>query len=127
LLSKLAANHFGINNEETLISAVYKNNFNIASVAQQVIYAAKKDDEICKKIVDEETDELISHIMAMKEKLNLKILEVCFSGSIIANDNFFSQTLHKKINTRFTDIKIKEPDHQPVTGALFIAKQIAND
>ncbi len=127
LLTKLAANHFGITNEKSLINAVYKNNFDIASIAQHVIYAAKKDDEVCKKIVDEETDELIIHIKTMKEKLNFKILEVCFSGSIIANDNFFSQTLHKKIKNRFKDVIIKEPDHQPVMGAVLIARQFTNN
>jgi len=122
MLSKLVANHFGINNSEGLIKAVYKNNFNIASVAQYVIYAAKKDDEVCRKIVDEETDELIFYILAMKEKLRLKVLEVSFAGSIITNDNYFSQVLRKKIKERFDDVVIKEPEQPPVIGALLIAK-----
>ncbi|MDO8550823.1 MAG: BadF/BadG/BcrA/BcrD ATPase family protein [Ignavibacteria bacterium] len=123
MLSKLVSNHFGINNSEKLINAVYKNNFDIASVAQQVIYAAKKDDEVCKKIVDEETDELISHIRAMKEKLNQEIMEVSFIGSVITNDNFLSQMLNKKIKERFDDVIVKEAEHQPVMGAVFMAKE----
>jgi len=125
MLSKLVENHFGINNSEKLINAVYKNNFDIASIAQQVIYAAKKDDEVCKKIVDEETDELISHISAMKEKLNQEVMEVSFIGSIITNDNFFSQMLNKKIKERFNDVIVKEAEHQPVMGAVFISKELA--
>ena len=134
MLSKLVSNHFGINNSEKLINAVYgspsrlsrdKNNFDIASVAQQVIYAAKKDDEVCKNIVDEETDELISHIRAMKEKLNQEIMEVSFIGSVITNDNFLSQMLNKKIKERFEDVIVKEAEHQPVMGAVFMAKEFA--
>ncbi len=124
MLSKLVANHFKINDSEKLINAVYKNNFDIASVAEQVIYAAKKDDEACQKIVDEETDELISHIRAMKEKLNQNIMEVSFIGSVITNDNFFSQMLNKKIKEGFNDVIIKEPENQPAMGALFIAKEL---
>ena len=126
MLSKLAANHFKINDSEKLINAVYKNNFDIAQVAEQVIYAAKKDDEVCKKIVDEETDELIFHITAMKEKLKQEIMEIAFIGSIITNDNYFSQMLNKKIKERFKDVIVKEAEHQPVMGAVFIAKEIAN-
>ncbi len=124
LLTKLIPSR--IKSEDTLINAVYKDNIDIAAVSQHVIYAAKKDDEVCQKIVDEETDELISHIQSMRVKLNFKILEVCFSGSIIVNNNFFSHTLHKKIKKSFNDVIVKEPDYQPVMGALFIAKQIAN-
>jgi N-acetylglucosamine kinase-like BadF-type ATPase len=123
MLSKLTADHFGINNSEKLINAVYKNNFDIASVAEQVIYAAENDDEVCKKIVNEETDELISHISTMKEKLKQNVLEVSFIGSVITNDNFFSQMLNKKIMESFSDIKVKEAEHQPVMGAVFIAKE----
>lgn len=126
MLSKLVANDFGINTSEKLINAVYKNNFDIASVARQVIYAAKKDDEICKKIVDEETDELILHIKAMKEKLKQEVMEVSFVGSVISNDNYFSRLLNKKIKERFSDIIVKEPDHQPVMGAVIMAKELAN-
>ncbi len=125
MLSKLAANHFKINDSEKLINAVYKNNFDIAQVAEQVIYAAKKDDEVCKKIVDEETDELIFHITAMKEKLKQEIMEIAFIGSIITNDNYFSQMLNKKIKERFKDVIVKEAEHQPVMGAVFLAKEIA--
>ncbi|HSP88609.1 MAG TPA: BadF/BadG/BcrA/BcrD ATPase family protein [Ignavibacteriaceae bacterium] len=126
LITTLIANHFGINNSEKLINAVYKNNFDIASVAEHVIYAAKKDDQACKKIIDEETDELIFHIQAMKEKLKQEVLEISFSGSIITNDNFFSNMLTKKINETFKDVKIKEPENHPVMGAIIIAKELLN-
>jgi N-acetylglucosamine kinase-like BadF-type ATPase len=124
MLSELVSNQFGIEGGEKLINAVYKNNFDIASAAEQVIYAAKKDDEVCKKIVDEETDELISHIKAMKEKLSQKIMEVSFIGSVITNDNFFSQMLNKKIKEKFNDVIVKEPEYQPVMGAVFIVKEL---
>jgi len=121
LLTKLVPQ--GIKDQDSLINGVYKHNLDIASVAQQVIYAAKKDDEVCRKIVDEETDELISHIQAMKGKLNLTPLEVCFAGSVIINDNFFSQTLKKKIRQDLKDVIVKEPEFPPAFGAVLLAGQ----
>jgi N-acetylglucosamine kinase-like BadF-type ATPase len=124
MLSRLVANHFGINNSEELINAVYKNNFDIASVAQHIISAAEKDDLVCKKIIDEEVDELILHIPAMREKLKLKTLGVSFAGSIITNDNYLSQMLRKKIAQKFEDVIIKEPEQSSLMGALLIAKTL---
>jgi N-acetylglucosamine kinase-like BadF-type ATPase len=122
MLSKLVANHFKISDTESLITAVYKNNFDIASVAQQVIYAAKKDDPVCLKIVEEEVDELILHIIAMKEKINQNIMDISFTGSLITTDNFFSRSLLKKIKKQLPQVNVKEPDHSPAMGAIFIAK-----
>ena len=122
MLSELVSNQFGIEGGEKLINAVYKNNFDIASAAQQVINAANENDEVCKKIVGEETDELITHISAMKEKLKQKTMEVSFTGSIITTDNFLSRQLHKKIKEKFDDVKVIEPEHQSVMGAVLIAK-----
>jgi N-acetylglucosamine kinase-like BadF-type ATPase len=126
MLSKLVSDHFHINDPESLISAVYKNNFDIASIAQDVIYAAKKDDPVCVRIVNEETDELILHIKTMKAKLKQTSLDVCFTGSIITTDNFFSRTLLKKIREQFPDVNIKEPDHPPAMGAIFMAKKLTD-
>jgi N-acetylglucosamine kinase-like BadF-type ATPase len=124
ILSEIVTDHYKINSSEELINAVYGNNFDIASVAEHVINAAKKNDEVCRKIIEEETDELIVHISAMKEKLKLKNMEVCFSGSIIANDNYFSQLLRKKIKERLDDVVIKEPEQPPVMGAILITKAL---
>jgi N-acetylglucosamine kinase-like BadF-type ATPase len=122
MLSELAVNQFGIDSGEKLINAVYKNNFDIASAAQQVIYAAEKDDKVCLNIVDQETEELISHISAMKKKLKQKIMEVSFTGSIITTDNFFSRLLNKKVKERFSDVNVIKPEHDAVMGAVIMAK-----
>ena len=123
-LVKFISDNFGINNDEELINAVYKNDFDIASLAQHVISAAEKKDKVCLKIIDEETEELVFHIFAMREKIKLKAMEVSFFGSIIANDNYFSRLLRKKIGEKFDDVVVKEPAQSPAIGAILIAKDI---
>ena len=126
LLSTLIANHYHISSGEKLIREVYTNDFNVASLAEHVIYAAKKDDPVCVKIVDEETEELLLHIKTMKKKLKQDAFNLCFEGSVITKDNFFSQALRKKIRSRFKDIKITEPEQSPLMGAILIAKELVN-
>jgi N-acetylglucosamine kinase-like BadF-type ATPase len=125
-LSELVFKHFNISNGEELIKEVYSNDFNIASLAEHVIYAAEKDDPVCVKIIDEETDELILHIQTMTKKLEQNTLNLCFGGSIVSTDNFFSRTLRMKIRNKFEDIKITWPEQSPLMGAILIAKELLN-
>lgn len=124
MLSNLISEHFQINNSESLITAVYKNNFDIASIAKDVVYSAEKNDEVCKKIVEEEIDELILHIKAMKQKINQRILDLSFTGSIITTDNYLSRELKLKLKEMLPDVNVKEPDHSPAMGAVFMAKNL---
>lgn len=123
LLTELVPRHFNISDGEELIKEVYRNNFDIALVAQQVIYAAEKDDSICLKIVEEEIEELILHVKTMKKNPGQDTFKLCFAGSIISTDNFFSRTLRKKIGNRFTDIKITVSEQSPLMGAILMAKE----
>jgi len=124
LLSKLVSNHYQISNSEKLITAVYVNNLDIASVAPYVMYAAMKDDPVCIKILEEETDELIQHIYALKKKLKQPILKLALFGSIITNDNYFSKTFLRKIKEQLPDVNVVEPEHSPAMGAVLMAKEL---
>lgn len=126
LLVKFVSDNFKINNDTELINVVYKDNFDIASLAQHVINTAEKNDEACIKIIDDETEELILHIEAMRKKLKLRTMKVSFSGSIIANNNYFSRLLSMKIKERFNDVVIKKSAQSPAIGAILIAKDIMN-
>ncbi len=124
LITNLIADKFEINSSEKLILAVYKNNFDIASAAPCVLTAAEKDDPIALKIIDEETEELMLHINAMLKKLKQPALNLAFIGGIITNDNIYSRTLRKKIKLRLHEVNLKEPEHSPAMGAVFMAKEL---
>jgi N-acetylglucosamine kinase-like BadF-type ATPase len=124
LLSKLISKHFKISDGDELISAVYSQNLDIASTAPYVISAANKNDPVCIEILEEESDELISHINAMKDKLNQTRIQLVLLGSIIANDNYFSKTLLRKIKQQIPEINVIEPEHTPAMGAVIMAKEL---
>lgn len=124
LLSKLAAEKFNLETPEILIIEIYKNNFDIASVAPIVLDAAEQNDEIALQIINEESDELLLHFESMLKKINEPELNVSFIGSIITNKNIFSDTLRKKIISSFSNVNIKEADYPPAMGAVLMAKEI---
>ena len=125
LLTKLISEKLKISSSEILITEVYKNNFDIASVAPLVIEAASKGDEICKNILEAQTDELVMHLASMAKKINQPKLDVAFIGGLISSKNAYSDLFRKKIASKLPQINIKDLDYPPEMGAILIASAIA--
>jgi len=123
-LKDLLIEKFNINSGEKLIDEIYKNDFDIASVAPLVIDAAENSDPPSVKILDEESDELILHIKKMKELLSIEKMKLCFIGSLISKSNFYSRLLKSKVKIKFPSIEILEPENPPEVGAVLLAKKL---
>lgn len=128
LLSELVADAFGITSSEKLITEVYKNNFDIASVTPLVLQAAEIKDETAVQIIESETDELILHLKAMEEKIKEDVLSVAFIGGILSSKNVYSDLFTTKINTQIPNCRVKLPDYPPEYGAILMAQtQLKNN
>lgn len=127
LIAKLIADKYFIKTPDDLIAKVYKENLDIASVAQIVLTAAEEGDKIALNILAEESDQLIELIKAMMKKMNTEELNVSPAGSLISNNNVYSDLLLKKIRTYLPLVKVINAEHSPVEGAIIIAKEMLND
>jgi N-acetylglucosamine kinase-like BadF-type ATPase len=127
LIVKLIEEKYSIKSEDELITKVYKEDFDIASIAEVVIIAAKHEDQIAHQILHEESDNLIQHISTMMKKMNAIDLRVSFAGSLISNNNIYSDMLRDKIKTSLPSVKIVAPKHSPIEGAILLAKEMMND
>lgn len=107
----------------SLITAIYTNNYDIASAARFVIDAASEGDEIARGILDEECNNLIDHISTMKTKIGEPTLLLSFIGGTIANDTFYSSMLKEKITQLLPDVSVLPQENNPTMGALIMAKQ----
>jgi N-acetylglucosamine kinase-like BadF-type ATPase len=123
-ITDLLEQKFSIASSEDLITEVYRNNFNIAAVAPLVFEAAEKGDVTAQRILEDEADELLLHILAMKIKLNVELLKVSLIGSLLTNSNYFSYLFNEKIVRKYNDVKIVEAEHSPEYGAALLAKQL---
>ncbi|MCK9426474.1 MAG: hypothetical protein M0Q21_10585 [Ignavibacteriaceae bacterium] len=122
ILSELISEKFGISSSEKLITEVYKNNFDIASPTPLVLLAAEIGDTTAVQIIESETDELILHIKAMKEKIDDDVLSVAFIGGILSGKNFYSDLFTKKIKAQIPNCQVKPPDYPPEYGAILMAQ-----
>ncbi|MEW6004828.1 MAG: BadF/BadG/BcrA/BcrD ATPase family protein [Stygiobacter sp.] len=126
LLADFLKNEFNISDGASLISAIYRNNFDIASFAPNVIQAAQQNDFEALKICEDETDELILHIKAMYNLLNERIMKLSLVGGIISTDNFYSNLFKKKLNEQLPFVEIVNPENPPEIGAVILAKEKIN-
>lgn len=123
LLVDFLKNDFNISDGPSLINAVYRNNFDIASFAPKVIQAAQQNDFQALKICEEETDELILHVKAMYNFLNERTMKLSLVGGIISTDNFYSNLFKKKLNEQLPFVEIVNPENPPEIGAVILAKE----
>ncbi len=108
LMTRLLCEKMMIDDPESLVGAVYQNNFDIASAASVVIEAAGKNDGVALEIVTENVDELIQHVIAMLKKLR-RPLPLVLIGSIISSDNGFSSSFRNGMKEKFPEIEIRVP------------------
>ncbi len=122
ILTEILKRDFGISDSSQLITEVYRNNFDVASFAPKVIEAAQNGDGIAKKILDEESDELLLHVKSIYNMIDEEILKLCLIGGTIATENFYSKMFIKKIEQYLSNIKIVSAENPPEIGAAFMAK-----
>jgi N-acetylglucosamine kinase-like BadF-type ATPase len=123
LITHLLKDKYQFQSSRDIISIVHNKSLDIAAIAPLVLAAAGNNDKVALRIIDEETDELLSLISCIIKKLKKENIEICFTGKLISTVNIFSITLRDKLAASFKLIKIKEPEYSPAMGAVFIAKK----
>ncbi len=124
-LTAMIAKEFGLNDQTAIINAVYKNNFDIASIAPLVLKAAEKKDSICVTIIETAVIELAEHIRVAglkiiphtSKKVKTKI-HVSLIGGLIANDTLISRLLKQYLAYNHPNIEIIPPMASPAYGAV---------
>jgi N-acetylglucosamine kinase-like BadF-type ATPase len=122
-LVKKISEQFGIYDSDQLINKIYTGNFDIASIAKLVIGCADEGDDACKNILDQESDELILHIPSLMKNMNINKLDLCFSGGLLTNTNYYSKLVQAKISRSFPKTKIKTAIYPPEIGAILLAEK----
>ncbi len=132
ILAKLVAEKFGLADQERIIAAVYRENFDIASVAPLVIQAAAEHDPDCERILNRATFELTEHVRALTLKIEASArgharqkLPLAFIGSVITADSIFKKILYHKITFSLPQISIVTPASPPAFGAVLMAQRLA--
>ncbi len=130
VLTGMIAKELGLKDQTEIINAVYKNGFDIATVAPFVLNAAEKKDKVCRAIVENAVIELSWHILVAAEKVSAsskkKVKEkihVSFIGGLIANDTIITRLLKQYLAQNFPMIEVIRPMLSPAAGAALLAQK----
>lgn len=123
IIADIIKEQYTFKSRDELINYVYNDQIEIPQIAQCVIKAADKNDKHAISLLEEEANEIISHIRALKKILK-RDFKLCLLGSLITNNNFYSSLIKKRIKEKFNNIKIVKPKFLPEVGAAILAKKI---
>lgn len=125
LLTQILKRDFGISDTSELITEVYRNDFPLSSFAPKVMEAAESDDSEAKRILDEESDELILHVRSMYECIGEEKLKLTLMGGTLSDGNYYSNLFVEKVNKNLPNVIITKAENPPAVGAAYMAKSLA--
>ncbi len=124
-LISIMKNLYSISDKNSLLEFVYKDNFDIASVALTILQAAENDTN-CKKILAEEAELLANQTKIVCKKMDPDSHKIVFLGSLVENENIYSKLLREKIKEIVPSAEFVKPQFTPVEGGILIAKKLAS-
>jgi len=131
-LTGLIASNFGLSTAEKIINAVYRENFDVATIAPLIIEAAVARDIECGRILNKATFELAEHVRVLVRKIEESAharskIPLVFIGSLIANDNVYQKILVHKITFSMPQVNIVLPKAPPAYGAVLLSIRSVQD
>ncbi len=117
-LSKRIYDKFKIHGEN-LITKVYQEGFDIASIAKFIIEDSEEDTYFYLRLGAER---LVEQINIFQSNFK-KEFPLVFSGSLIRQKNRYSELLKKMINEKCEGVKVMDKDIIPEEGAIYLAKK----
>jgi N-acetylglucosamine kinase-like BadF-type ATPase len=125
-LTKVFGSRYGLGSEESVINALYRGNFDIASVVPAVIDAASGGDKVARDILLSASKELVDLAAVVSKKMysgrkgrSKRLLAM--TGSLLSGSNFYSRMVRARIRRMIPFVSVKEPESSPVMGAVSIA------
>lgn len=126
-LTSTIAKKCGLADQTAIINAVYKNGFDIASIAPFVLEAASKKDRVCLLIVEQSAVMLAEHVTVAAKKILASPkttvrsrIKLAFVGGLIANETLLSQLLRRYISSTIPFVEIIQPMSSPAYGAVLM-------
>ncbi len=113
---------FHFDTREHILSAVYQEKFDIASIAPLVIDTAAHNDLVAQRILDRAAALLAdqARIVVMQMGL-LRKVRLVMAGSLVDHETVYANTLHMKLLKVLPQVEIRAPLHEPAHGAVLLA------
>jgi N-acetylglucosamine kinase-like BadF-type ATPase len=131
-LVKLFDEKFGFGSQDTILEAIYKEHYDIASVVPVVLEAASNGDPIAKKILIRACSDLVEAIKIVVMKMNkgkksVPRRSLALLGTLLIKDNFYSRKIRSVIKREIPLVSLRNAESSPVVGAALMAIRLFNE
>jgi N-acetylglucosamine kinase-like BadF-type ATPase len=131
-LVKLFDEKFGFGSQDTILEAIYKEHYDIASVVPVVLEAASNGDPIAKKILIRACSDLVDAIKIVVMKMNkgkksVPKRSLALLGTLLIKDNFYSRKIRSVIKREIPLVSLRNAESSPVVGAALMAIRLFNE
>jgi N-acetylglucosamine kinase-like BadF-type ATPase len=130
-LIKLFDEKFGFGSPDVILDAVYKDNYDFASVVPVVMEAASNGDPIAKKILIRASSDLVEAIKIVVMKMNkgkksIPRRSLSFLGELLVKDNFYSRKIRSVLKREVPLVSYRHAESSPVVGAALMAIRLVH-
>lgn len=123
LLTGMVASTFGLSTQEEIIRHVYREGFDLGSIAPLVLQCAGDGDAVCLAILRSAAADLVDHVRAVLRQMGISDgrARLALAGGVLAGGGLFSKILRRDLAEQFPSIAIHEPELSPAEGAALMA------
>ena len=108
---------YGIDERETLIREVYRDEFAVQNVAPLVIDAAADGDPVAADILTSQAADLVQQVEWLLTEEDGIASRIALLGGMVQNESY-AQVLRRVLRDRIPDWSVQVLGHEPVVGAL---------
>ncbi len=121
-LRDVLGQRFHFDSREHILSAIYQDRFDIASLAPVVMETAANNDLVSQRILDRAALLLAeqARIVVMQMGL-LRKVKLVMAGSLVDRETVYGNALHMKLLKVLPQVEIRPPLQEPAYGAMLMA------
>jgi len=121
-LRRTLADKYGWDTRERIIAAVYREKFDIPSLAPLVLEAAGNNDSVSRRILQQAAALLSEQVRALVRRMNVTgSTGLVMYGGLVDHDTVYSAILADEILKLCPQIEIRPAMHTPAHGAVLLA------
>lgn len=121
-LREALAERHGLDSRARIVAAVYRENFDLPSLAPTVFELATKGDSVALSVLRSAASQLADQVSTVAASLGFSgAVGVAFNGGLIDHDSVYSEMLKDAIVHRVHGARVDPPLYPPVMGAVIMA------
>lgn len=124
-LRMLLADRFGWTSRDRIITAVYKEKFDLASIAPLVLDAATEHDTVARTILRQSARSLAESLASLVRRMpGISPVGVVFIGGLIDHDTLYADILRDTISELVPGAEVRPALYSPARGAVIMAQHL---